>query len=292
MTKEIYLLTGGEATRLKPLSEGIPKALLTIQGEKIIDLIIAKFLKIGDFHFNLICSIKHKQYWEEYAQKSNIDVNIIFETEKLDTAGYIIKHLNDFPESFYCMNGDLLLDVNLEDFISQSTSFSNSMIASIEVEDPSRFGVLQVDENLNILQFIEKPIDNTYGNKISLGLYHLRKSNLKDIAFNLEIPCSFERKVFPELSENKLLSTFTVSGHMLDVGTLESYIKAHITTEKENWISESSEVDPSAVIENTVILDDAIIEKNTEIKNSIIGPKTRIKEGSVIEEEIVRDLTQ
>ena len=40
MTNEIYLLTGGEATRLKPLSEGIPKALLTIQGEKIIDLII------------------------------------------------------------------------------------------------------------------------------------------------------------------------------------------------------------------------------------------------------------
>ena len=65
MTNEIYLLTGGEATRLKPLSEGIPKALLTIQGEKIIDLIIAKFLKIDDFHFNLICSIKHKQYWEE-----------------------------------------------------------------------------------------------------------------------------------------------------------------------------------------------------------------------------------
>jgi len=292
MTNEIYLLTGGEATRLKPLSEGIPKALLTIQGEKIIDLIIAKFLKVGDFHFNLICSIKHKQYWEEYAQNSNIDVNIIFETEKLDTAGYIIKHLNDFPESFYCMNGDLLLDVNLEDFILHSASFSNSMIASIEVKDPSRFGVLQVDENLNILQFIEKPTDNSFGNKISLGLYHLRKSNLKDIAYNLEIPCSFERRVFPELSENKLLSTFTVSGQMLDVGTLESYIKAHISTEKENWISESSEVDPSAVIENTVILDYAVIEKNTEIKNSIIGPKTRIKEGSVIEEEIVRDLTE
>ena len=78
------------------------------------------------------CSIKHKQYWDEYAQNSNIDVNIIFETEKLDTAGYIIKHLNDFPESFYYMNGDLLLDVNLEDFILQSASFSNSMIASIE----------------------------------------------------------------------------------------------------------------------------------------------------------------
>ena len=151
---------------------------------------------------------------------------------------------------------------------------------------------MQLDENLNILQFIEKPKGNTYGNKISLGLYHLRKSNLQDIAYNLEIPCSFERRVFPELSKNKLLSTFTVSGHMLDVGTLESYIKAHISTEQENWISESSDVDPSAVIENTVILDNVIIEKNVVIKNSIIGPKTRIKESSVIKEEIMRDLTQ
>ena len=54
MTNEIYLLTGGEATRLKPLSEGIPKALLTIQGEKIIDLIIAKFLKTNNTRFERI----------------------------------------------------------------------------------------------------------------------------------------------------------------------------------------------------------------------------------------------
>ena len=43
---EIYLLVGGEATRLQPLSSGIPKALLTIRGERIIDKIIKKFLNV------------------------------------------------------------------------------------------------------------------------------------------------------------------------------------------------------------------------------------------------------
>ena len=51
---EIYLLVGGEATRLQPLSTGIPKALLKVRGEKIIDLIIQRFSKLGNFNFNLI----------------------------------------------------------------------------------------------------------------------------------------------------------------------------------------------------------------------------------------------
>ena len=44
---EIYLLVGGEATRLQPLSSGIPKALLTIRGERIIDKIIKQFSKMN-----------------------------------------------------------------------------------------------------------------------------------------------------------------------------------------------------------------------------------------------------
>ena len=60
---EIYLLVGGEATRLQPLSSGIPKALLTIRGERIIDKIIKQFSNLENFNFNLICSIKHEEYW-------------------------------------------------------------------------------------------------------------------------------------------------------------------------------------------------------------------------------------
>ena len=57
MIKDIYLLVGGEATRLRPLSDGIPKALLTIKERLLIDLILENLEESNLDNINLICSI-------------------------------------------------------------------------------------------------------------------------------------------------------------------------------------------------------------------------------------------
>ena len=90
---------------------------------------------------------------------------------------------------------------------------------------------------MEVEAFIEKPEDDRFGNKISLGLYHLFKKDIMSILPSLGVPCSFERDVFPRLSTNHLLSTYTVKGNMIDVGTREAFIEAHIDAGKENWIS-------------------------------------------------------
>ena len=286
---EIYLLVGGEATRLQPLSSGIPKALLTIRGERIIDKIIKQFTNLDNFNFNLICSIKHEELWMDYKTNHNNNVNLLFEKSKLDTAGYIVENLDSMPDKFYCMNGDLLLNVDLPNFISASSLSSNSLIGSFEVEDPTRFGVLEVGQDDKVVQFVEKPKDKSYGNKISLGLYHLYKKDISEIRKNLEIPCSFERQVFPMMSKARLLSTYTVNGDMLDVGTLESYIAAHIVKGEDNWISPNNvEISKSAIIKNSVILDNCIIEDNVTITNSIISSNSIISKDTIISEEIIR----
>jgi NDP-sugar pyrophosphorylase family protein len=286
---EIYLLVGGEATRLQPLSSGVPKALLTIRGERIIDKIIKQFSNLENFNFNLICSIKHEELWIDYKTNHNNNVNLLFEKSKLDTAGYIVENLDSMPDKFYCMNGDLLLNVDLLNFISASGLCSNSLIGSIEVEDPTRFGVLEVGQDDKVLQFVEKPKDKSYGNKISLGLYHLYRKDILEIRNNLEIPTSFERHVFPMLSKAGLLSTYTVNGDMLDVGTLESYISAHIVKGEDNWISPNNvEISKSAIIKNSVILDNCIIEDNVTITNSIISSNSIISNDTIISEEIIR----
>ena len=288
---EIYLLVGGEATRLQPLSDGIPKALLTIRGKRIIDKIIKQFSNLENFNFNLICSIKHKEYWINYKTKHNNNVNLHFEKSKLDTAGYIIENLDSMPDRFYCMNGDLLLNVDLPNFINASSQCSNSLIGSFEVEDPTRFGVLEIDKDSKVTQFIEKPKDKSFGNKISLGLYHLYKKDILSIHKNLEIPCSFERQVFPALSKAGILSTYTVKGDMLDIGTLESYISAHVYKGEENWISPNNvQISESAIVKNSVILDNCIIEDNVTISNSIISSNSIIKTGSIIKQEIIRKI--
>ena len=286
---EIYLLVGGEATRLQPLSSGIPKALLTIRGVRIIDKIIKQFSNLENFNFNLICSIKHEKSWIDYKTNHNKNVNLLFEKSKMDTAGYIVENLDSMPDKFYCMNGDLLLNVDLPNFINASNQCSNSVIGSFEVDDPTRFGVLEVDKDDKVVQFVEKPKDKSYGNKISLGLYHLYKKDIFGIQNYLEIPCSFERQVFPMLSKASLLSTYTVRGDMLDVGTLESYISAHIIEGEESWISPNNvQISESAVIKNSVILDNCIIEDNVTISDSIISSDSIITADTIINKEIVR----
>ena len=286
---EIYLLVGGEATRLQPLSSGIPKALLTIRGVRIIDKIIKQFSNLENFNFNLICSIKHEKLWIDYKNNHNKNVNLLFEESKLDTAGYIIQNLESMPDKFYCMNGDLLLNVDLPNFMNASSKCSNSLIGSFEVDDPTRFGVLEIDKDDKVVQFVEKPKDKSYGNKISLGLYHLYKKDILAIQNNLEIPCSFERQVFPMLSKANLLSTYTVNGNMLDVGTLESYISAHVIEGEENWISPNNvQISESATVKNSVILDNCIIEDNVTISDSIISSDSTIVTGTIINNEIIR----
>ena len=286
---EIYLLVGGEATRLQPLSSGIPKALLTIRGVRIVDRIIKQFSNFENFNFNLICSIKHEKLWIDYKNNHNKNVNLLFEESKLDTAGYIIQNLESMPDKFYCMNGDLLLNVDLPNFMNASSKCSNSLIGSFEVDDPTRFGVLEIDKDDKVVQFVEKPKDKSYGNKISLGLYHLYKKDILAIQNNLEIPCSFERQVFPMLSKANLLSTYTVNGNMLDVGTLESYISAHVIEGEENWISPNNvQISESATVKNSVILDNCIIEDNVTISDSIISSDSTIVTGTIINNEIIR----
>ena len=193
---DIYLLVGGEATRLQPLSLGIPKALLTIRGETILDIIIGQFSKFGDFKFNLICSEKHKDNWLSYQLSTNNNVNLLFEEEKLDTAGYIIQNIDRLPDKFFCMNGDLLLDIDMENFIKSAQNSTNSLIGSYEVKNPSRYGVLKVNKSMKVEAFIEKPKDNSFGNKINLGLYHILKKTLNQFFHCSKFPVRLKEMFF------------------------------------------------------------------------------------------------
>ena len=142
-------------------------------------------------------------------------------------------------------------------------------------------------KDTKIINFIEKPKDMKYGNNISLGVYCFHKKDIKEIKNNLEVPCSFEKDVFPELAKNNLLDCFSVNGNMLDVGARESYIYAH-TENQNNWISESATIGKDTVIENSVILGSSSIGNNVQVNNSIICSEAIIEDEAVINDEIFK----
>ena len=78
---------------------------------------------------------------------------------------------------------------------------------------------------------------------------------------------------------------------MLDVGTLESYISAHIGEGEENWVSPNNvQISQSAIVKNSVILDNCIIEDNVTISDSIISSNSIITTGTIINREIIRKI--
>ena len=288
MIKDIYLLVGGEATRLRPLSEGIPKALLTIKGESLIDLILDNLSDTNIENINLICSINHESHWKEYQENSKFNIKLHFEKEKLDTAGYIVQNIDNFEDRFICMNGDLLINMDFSLFLNEVDKVKNSTICSISVDDPSRYGVLDLDGS-KIINFVEKPEDLEYGNSISLGVYCLLKDDIEKVKNELEIPCSFEKSLFPELASNQLLDCYKVEGEMIDVGTRESYIFAH-TDNNTNWIADGVVIGENTKIENSVILGGSSIGDNVVISNSIICNNSNIQSNEEVNEEIYKKL--
>ncbi|MEC7820059.1 MAG: NDP-sugar synthase [Actinomycetota bacterium] len=291
--KTIFLV-GGEATRLHPLSKEGPKALLSIRGVSIIDHMLQKFSDVGLNEYIFVAAERHREYWEDYRNKSDYIVEIFYEDVKYDTAGFILNNIELFPENFICVNGDLLFNLNLDYFLEFISSSDKSVLSTINVEDPSRFGLVSFNEAGQISGFIEKPINKTsLGNNISVGLYYLQSHDLtkyhdkakEDNPGLIEKAVSFEREVFPFLANKNALLNCSLKGDISDVGTRESFIEASCSGD-DFWIHTSSFVHESAKIENSVVMQDCIIEENTTVINSIIGPNIKLEPNSIIEDEI------
>ena len=279
------LLVGGEATRLYPLSKNSPKGLLPIRELPIIEYMFKKFIDVGVDDFILIAASKHREQWEAYKKMSEYKIEIFYEETKYDTAGFICNNINLFPDKFICANGDLLMDLNLDNFIESVFTSRTSILSTIQVTNPSRFGLVIYDEKNIVKKFIEKPKDVTLGNTISTGLYFLQLKDLARFDFKDNVQISFEKDIFPFLANLSLLSNCSLSGRLFDVGTRESYIEANCMSENY-WIHPTAIFHKTVEIKKSVIMKNSQIGQNAVIVNSIIGPNIKLEANSIIEDEI------
>jgi len=280
------LLVGGEATRLHPLSKNSPKGLLPIRELPIIEYMLKIFFNAGVDDFILIAANKHREQWESYKKTSEYKIQIFYEEIKYDTAGFICNNLNLFPDKFICANGDLLIDLNLEYFIGLASNSRTSILSTIQVTNPSRFGLVIYDEKNIVKEFIEKPKDISLGNSISTGLYLLRLKDLEKFNFKANEPISFEKDIFPFFSNHELLSNCSLSGSLIDIGTKKSYIEANCMS-KNYWVHPTAIVHKTVGIRKSIIMENSQIGENSLIVNSIIGPDIKLKANSIIEDEII-----
>jgi NDP-sugar pyrophosphorylase family protein len=214
------ILAGGKGTRLRPLTNDIPKALIPIGKKTLTDLVIDILNKYNIK--DIILSIAYKkEKIKEYFKEKNI--SYIEEPKPLGTAGPLIILNNQnkqLDETFFVINGDNLFNVNLKDMLEfHKKNKATVTIGLSKVKDPRSYGVAILEDN-KIKEFIEKP-DNPPTNYINSG-YYIMEPEVFDIIKGKE-KAMLEKDLFPLLAEQGKLFGFKSDKQWFDTGTFERY---------------------------------------------------------------------
>jgi mannose-1-phosphate guanylyltransferase len=224
-----FLLAGGLGTRLRPLTDSTPKCLLPVQGMPMLQIWFALFLQF-DIDEVLVNVHAHgnavRRFIEEHAD--GLKVRLFEETELLGSAGTI--HANrewvSKENSFWVFYADVLTTTNLNQMLAFHKS--RGQIATIgvyEVTDPSRCGIVQVDDDGVVRDFVEKP-QAPSGNLAFSGLMLATPALLNVIPETNPVDLGFH--VLPHIVGR--MAAFRIRDYLLDIGTPENYQMA-----QANW---------------------------------------------------------
>jgi NDP-sugar pyrophosphorylase family protein len=308
MTKGI-IISGGWGTRLRPLTCTIPKPLIPIVNKPVIERQILLLRSAGVSEIILAVSVMADVLKNYFKDGKDFGVNIQYTDEKvpMGTAG-AIKLAEDYlkDDNFFMLNGDVVLNFDFSQMLKKHEKCKGiGLIASKVVEDPSRYGVLIVDDDSSkINKFLEKddyvpPEGKIVPMPINAGVYLLEPDVFAYIVPAKKV--SIEKEVFPKLAEEGNLYNFPITGIWKDIGKPEELLEGNIqmmteilqdsNDQKRNLIDNSLDIDGKALIYPPVAIGkNVILRKNCEIgPNVIIGDNVYIGDNTKIKETLIYD---
>lgn len=224
--KKAVILAGGLGTRLRPITNEIPKQLMPIHGKTIMEHVLDLFKKYGIKDIIMCIGYKGEKIKEYFGDGKKFNVNITYVEEKtpMGTAGPIRLAKDLLKDTFIVCNADELKDIDLFDmYLNHKESGAVATIALTTVEDPSAYGVARLQGN-KILEFVEKPKkENAPSNLINSGLYIFEPEVIDYIPKGRSMS---EKDVFPNLAKDGKLYGFPFSGQWFDTGTMKRYERA------------------------------------------------------------------
>lgn len=231
LTKAI-ILAGGLGTRLRPVTLEIPKPLLTVKRQPIINYLIKFLARFGVKDIGLLVHRGHLsdyEWWQKRFKKElPAKIRIFIEEEPSGTFG-AVRQLRSWlgNKPFVLSNGDELKDFDLgaiKEFHESHRVKPLATIALVKVDNPSHYGVPVMEGDL-IKEFLEKP-ENPPGDHISSGFYIL-EPQVFDYADPGKKFLMIEKDIFPKLAAAGKLCGYKVkNGRWFDCGTFERWEKA------------------------------------------------------------------
>ena len=342
------LLAGGQGTRLQVLTKDMAKPAVPFGGKyRIIDFPLSNCANSGISTVGVLTQfmpLELNSYmgngnpWDLDRVDGGLTILPPYTAGKTGewykgTANAIyqnIKYIEQYdPEYVLILSGDHIYKMNYNKMLEfHKEKKADLTVAHINVplEEASRFGILNTDDNLRIVEFLEKP-EHPVSTKASMGIYIFNWKVLKEYLIrdeeNPESEKDFGKNIIPMLlEEDRRIYAYPFAGYWKDVGTIESLWEANMDLIKRKedfnisdktwkiyyrhegrlpqYIGESAEVTDSMISDGTIVLgkvhesivsSGVSIAQNSRVLGSIIMQNAVIEEGATVVNSIIAEGT-
>jgi mannose-1-phosphate guanylyltransferase len=302
------VLVGGEGTRLRPLTLSVPKQMLPVAEEPMIERVLGELSRHGVDEAVLSLGYLPDAFARAYPDgvAAGVRLSYAVEPSPLDTAGAIrfAASSTGIDETFVVLNGDVLTDLDIAALVAfHRERRAEGSIGLHPVDDPSSFGVVPTDAVGRVTAFVEKPPPGRAPtNLVNAGAYVLEPTVLDRIAEGRRV--SIEREVFPAMAADGTLFALADSSYWLDTGTPEAFLAAQFDLLEGRrtgagppargarevapgvWTLGSPRLD-GAVRAPSLFGDGALVAPGASVVRSIVGPGCVIGPGARLDGSVV-----
>jgi mannose-1-phosphate guanylyltransferase len=317
---QAIVLVGGEGTRLRPLTETIPKPVLTLVDRPFLAYMVEWLAAHGVTEVVLACGFLPDALRDalDGGEHAGVRLRYVTEPERRGTAGAIrfaAEALDDdLDDAFLALNGDVLTDLDLTALIqAHRRRDARATLALHPVEDSAAYGLVSLGAEGRVLDFVEKTGERVPG-EINAGAYFLERSVLDLIPPGREV--SIEREVFPRLVGDGLYG-LCLDGYWMDIGTPASYLQAswdilegRVATRVRPtapglFVGSGAEVAPGAKVgpravvsrgcriaagaevRESVLLDGCTVGEGAQVSGSALAPGAVVEAGAGLVDAVV-----
>ncbi|MGJ4076208.1 sugar phosphate nucleotidyltransferase [Corynebacterium macclintockiae] len=302
-TTDAVILVGGKGTRLRPLTNSIPKPMLPVAGAPFLEHLLSRIKEAGMTHVVLGTSFKAEVFEEHFGDGSHLGLEIeyVVEDEPLGTGGGIRNVLDHLRyDRAMVFNGDVLGGTDLQAVLNTHVEQEADVtLHLLRVSDPRAFGCVPTDADGRVSAFLEKTEDPPT-DQINAGSYVFNRSVIEKIPAGR--PVSVEREIFPGLLE----SGARVFGHVdqaywRDMGTPTDFVRGSSDLVRgiapspllagrngESLVDESSAIAGGALLlGGTVIGRGVEVGGGARVEESVIFDGVQIEAGATVERCVI-----
>jgi glucose-1-phosphate thymidylyltransferase len=286
---KVVIPTAGFGTRLRPHTWSRPKPLVSVAGKTVLDHVLDMFLNLGEIdEFVYIIGYLGEQI-EDYmkAQYPDQRARFFVQEELLGQSHALWLAREALVGPMLMVFVDTILEIDL-----QQIQFGDQAITWVkQVDNPSRFGITQLNDEGDVERIVEKPTD-PIGNLAVAGLYYFPAAEKLMDAIQQQMDRDIQLKgeyfladAINLLFEGGMRMSIQKVDVWLDCGTPEDVLRTN------RYLLEHGNDNSGAVrlLEGSTIVAPVHIHPTAKIQSSVVGPHVTVSENCTIEDSVVED---